>query len=592
MTTCRIGDYLLDRLGELGVRHLFGVPGDYVLGFNAQIEARTDVAWVANCNELNAAYAAEGYARANGVGGLVVTAGVGDLGAASGVCGALAEHSSVVVISGVPAASGPGATHHTAGDGDFGRFERIYTEITRAHTTLTPGNAAAEIDRVLRTCVVEHGPVLIALPADVAPAGISAPAGPLDLDAAGTGDLAGLAAALRDRVAAAQRPVVLVDAGLRQARLADTFAAAVAGGHISWAVTSAAVADITGPAGPGYLGVYPGGFGHRSASEVDHADLLVRLGVRRVERAGQRAAQGLVDPAVVDVADTRTTIGTQVFDVPMARAVETITAALITAHHSGVDATGRAEPTDGHLASSPGDATLTQDAFWSQFWSYLQPDDVVMLDPGSALFPMTSGSRPDGVTLYNQKTWLAIGWALPAALGAELAAPDRRHIVIIGDGGLAQTVQELSTLARQGCSPLVVVVNNGGYLIEDLVVNGAHLDCNDIWVWDHPALAVAFDDRKRYGTVGLRATTTADLADALKKAAHAQSEGRLALLDAVFARHDMPAPMRALHQAHAAQRSTRSPAKTGARHSPTHKPHRHLSWLSPPERAATSTRSL
>ncbi len=135
MTTCTVGDYLLDRLKELGIRHLFGVPGDYVLGFNAQIEARSDVAWVANCNELNAAYAAEGYARANGVGAFVVTAGVGDLGAAGGVGGALAEHSSVVVISGVPGVSRPGATHHTAGDGDFSRFQRIYAEITLANTT-------------------------------------------------------------------------------------------------------------------------------------------------------------------------------------------------------------------------------------------------------------------------------------------------------------------------------------------------------------------------------------------------------------------------------------------------------------------------
>ncbi len=554
MTTRTVGDYLLDRLQELGVRHLFGVPGDYVLGFNAQIEARPDVAWVANCNELNAAYAAEGYSRANGIGALVVTAGVGDLGAASGVCGALAEHSPVVVISGVPGPSRPGATHHTAGDGDFSRFHRIYAEITLAHTALTESNAAAEIDRVLRTCVVEHGPVFIALPADVAPAEISAPAGPLDVGAGGTGDLERLTAAVTHLLAAAGRPVVLVDTGLRQVRLADAFAAAVAGGHISWAVTSAAVADITGPPGPGYLGVYPGGFGHQSATEVDDADLLIRLGIRRVERAGPRAVVGLRDPAVVDVADGRTTIGSEVFEVPMARAVETIAAALAASSPPAGDSdrwTGPAETAAGR-SSLPGNGTLTQDAFWAEFQSYLQPDDVVLIDPGSGMFPMTSGSRPDGVALYNQKTWAAIGWALPAVLGAELAAPDRRHIVIIGDGALAMTVQELSTLAREGCSPLVVVVNNGGYLIEDFAINGLHLDCDDIWVWDYSALAVAFDDRRRYRPLGLQATTAADAAEALKKAAEGQLEGRLVVLDAVFGRDDMPASMRAMHEARVA----------------------------------------
>ena len=75
MSIYTVGDYLLGRLQELGVRHLFGVPGDYVLGFNAQIEATPGVQWVANCNELNAAYAAEGYARVHGVGAFVVTGG-------------------------------------------------------------------------------------------------------------------------------------------------------------------------------------------------------------------------------------------------------------------------------------------------------------------------------------------------------------------------------------------------------------------------------------------------------------------------------------------------------------------------------------
>ena len=106
---------------------------------------------------------------------------------------------------------------------------------------------------------------------------------------------------------------------------------------------------------------------------------------------------------------------------------------------------------------------------------------------------------------------MAIGWALPVALGAELAAPDRRHIVVIGDGAMALTVQELSTIAREGCAPFVVVVNNGGYLIEDLAMYGQHLDCDDIWVWDYPALAEGLDDRGRYKPLGLRITTAAEV---------------------------------------------------------------------------------
>ena len=198
--------------------------------------------------------------------------------------------------------------------------------------------------------------------------------------------------------------------------------------------------------------------------------------------------------------------------------------------------------------------------FWAHFWDYLQPGDVVVSDVGSGHFPMASGSRPDGVTLLNQKTWAAIGWALPAALGAELAAPGLRHVVVIGDGAIALTVQELSTIAREGCSPLVVVINNGGYLVEDLAIYGQHLDCDDIWVWDYAALATALDDRGRYQPLGLRVTTAAEVPDALNQAAKAQQEGRMVVLDAVFDRHDMPASMKAMHEARIAAAHQAAPA--------------------------------
>ena len=560
MSIYTVGDYLLGRLQELGVRHLFGVPGDYVLGFNAQIEATPGVRWVANCNELNAAYAAEGYARVHGVGAFVVTGGVGDLGAASGVCAALAERSSVVVISGVPGASRPRATHHTAGDGDFSRFERIYSEITAAHTTLTDENAAAEIDRVLATCVAEHRPVFIALPADVAPTEISPPAGPLPLRPAPDADLIGqLTAAITRRLATARHPVILIDSGVRQARLAEPVATVLTASAIPWAVTAPAAADLTGPPGPGYLGVYPGGFGHRPAVEVDAADLVIRLGVRRVEGAAPRAVEGLADAALIDITEARTRVGPDTFDVPMDQAVQALADALpATAQPNGIPP-APARPAD-DLPSPPADSALTQDAFWAYFWDYLQPGDVVVSDVGSGHFPMASGSRPDGVALLNQKTWAAIGWALPAVLGAELAAPGRRHVVVIGDGAIALTVQELSTIAREGCSPLVVVINNGGYLVEDLAIYGQHLDCDDIWVWDYAALAAALDDRGRYQPLGLRVTTAAEVPDALSQAAKAQQEGRMVVLDAVFDRHDMPASMKAMHEARIAATHQAAPA--------------------------------
>ena len=336
-------------------------------------------------------------------------------------------------------------------------------------------------------------------------------------------------------------------------------AAVLAASDIPWAVTAPAAADLTGPPGPGYLGVYPGGFGHRPAVEVDDADLVIRLGVRRAEGAAPRAIEGLADAALVDITEARTSVGPDTFNVPMDQAVQALADARpATAQPNGIPP-APASPADDRPSPAAGRA-LTQDVFWAHFWDYLQPGDVVVSDVGSGNFPMTSGSRPDGVALLNQKTWAAIGWALPAALGAELAAPGRRHVVVIGDGAIAQTVQELSTIAREGCSPLVVVINNGGYLIEDLAIYGQHLDCDDIWVWDYAALAAALDDRGRYRPLGLRVTTADEVPDALNQAAKAQQEGRMVVLDAVFDRHDMPASMKAMHEARIAATHQAAPA--------------------------------
>ena len=163
-----VAEYLLTRLKEIGVDHLFGVPGDFVLGFFNQV-LKSDVKYVGTCNELNAAYAADGYARIRGIGAFSSTYGVGELSAINGVAGAFAERVPVVVITGSPATinfrTRP-LLHHTLGDYQIPL--RMYEKITVASTQLVSGETApAEIDRVLSACLSHQQPVYISLPADV-----------------------------------------------------------------------------------------------------------------------------------------------------------------------------------------------------------------------------------------------------------------------------------------------------------------------------------------------------------------------------------------------------------------------------------------
>ncbi|SPN72987.1 putative pyruvate decarboxylase/indolepyruvate decarboxylase (N terminal fragment) [Brochothrix thermosphacta] len=168
-----IGDYLLDRLNELGVEDIFGVPGDYNLTFLDHITAHPQLSWVGNANELNAAYAADGYARTKGFAALVTTFGVGELSAINGLAGSFAERVPVIEIVGSPVSTvqtDKKLVHHTLGDGDFLHFEKMHDAVTVASAHLTIQNATSEIDRVLTTALSLRRPGYINLPIDVAAA--------------------------------------------------------------------------------------------------------------------------------------------------------------------------------------------------------------------------------------------------------------------------------------------------------------------------------------------------------------------------------------------------------------------------------------
>ena len=163
-----IGDFLLRRLQEAGIKHIFGVPGDYNLALLQQLEDTGTLKWIGICNELNASYAADGYARLNGLGALLVTNGVGPLSAINGIGGSCSEHVPVICISGsIPLRSidrGLGM-HHTMADGSFDHFLRAYAPVTAAQARLTPRNAAPEIDRLILTAWREKLPVYRSLSA-------------------------------------------------------------------------------------------------------------------------------------------------------------------------------------------------------------------------------------------------------------------------------------------------------------------------------------------------------------------------------------------------------------------------------------------
>src|SRR5437867_7245667 len=167
-TSLSIGEYLIQRLYAHGVRHVFGIPGDYVLGFY-DLLSKSKLRLVNTCDEQGAGFAADAYARVRGLGAVCVTYCVGGLKVANATAEAFAEKSPVVVISDAPGIrereKNP-LLHHKVRE--FDTQKRVFDELTCASTVLRdPQTAFDEIDRVLHACNRFKHPVYIELPRDV-----------------------------------------------------------------------------------------------------------------------------------------------------------------------------------------------------------------------------------------------------------------------------------------------------------------------------------------------------------------------------------------------------------------------------------------
>lgn len=166
-----VAEYVVSRLADLGIDRVFGVPGDYAFPFDDAIEASDRVEWIVCANELNAAYAADGYARIKGVSILSTTYGVGELSAINGVMGARAQRLPVFHIVGAPSTriQKQGLiTHHTLGDGVFNQFQHLSAAACCVTANLTPDNVVSEMERVISEALRLSAPAYITVPMDLA----------------------------------------------------------------------------------------------------------------------------------------------------------------------------------------------------------------------------------------------------------------------------------------------------------------------------------------------------------------------------------------------------------------------------------------
>jgi indolepyruvate decarboxylase len=508
-----IGNFLLRRMQEAGIRHIFGVPGDYNLELLQQIQDAGALKWVGTCNELNASYAADGYARLNGLGALTVTNGVGPLSAINGVGGSYSEHVPVICIAGsIPLRSidrGLGM-HHTMADGSWDHFLNAYAHVTAAHARLTPRNAATEIDRLILTAWQEKLPVYMELPSDIAYLDIEVPADPLVLAEPSSDPerLRSCIAAIAERLSAATSAAILVDADADRFGVASELMELAEKTQAPVAVINAAKAVID-ETFPHYAGVYNGAASEPHTREaIETSDCLLAIGYRPIEVTTGDFSASLpantihARPYSVDVGDDNYQA------VTLKEVLKGVTGAVAPSPNRAPRQAAAAVAARAH---GDGSAKVTQAAYWQAMQEYLREGDVLFVDNGTA-FTLLGLRLPPKCSFVGSINWGSIGYSVGALLGALTAAPERRHILFVGDGSFQVSAQELSTILRHDHKPVIFLINNGGYTIERGYL-GKDETYNDIANWAYADLPKVF--RRDTTARSFVVKTIGDLQDAL-----------------------------------------------------------------------------
>ncbi|OBJ81814.1 indolepyruvate decarboxylase [Mycobacterium gordonae] len=532
-----VGDYLLDRLAELGISEIFGVPGDYNLAFLDHIVTHPKLRWVGNANELNAGYAADGYGRLRGLSAVVTTFGVGELSLANAIAGSYAEHVPVVHIVGGPSKDAQAtrrALHHSLGDGDFEHFLRISREITCAQTNLMPATACREIDRVLCEVREQKRPGYILMSTDVARFPTEPPANPLPGTSGGTSPRAlAMFTEAATKLIGDHQLTVLADLLVHRLQAVDELqslldADVVPHATLMWGKS------LLDESSPNFMGIYAGTAStERVRTAVEEAPVLVTAGVVFTDMVSGFFSQR-IDPArTIDIGQYQSSVADEVFaPLEMSAALTALTAILA---ERGITSPAVPAPADPPPAPMPArDEPLTQRMLWDRLCAALTPGNVVLADQGTSFYGMADHVLPQGVTFIGQPLWGSIGYTLPAAFGAAVAHPERRTVLLIGDGAAQLTVQELGSFSREGLSPVIVVVNNDGYTVER-AIHGETAPYNDIvgWNWTQVPATLGVANH-----LAFRAQTYGELDEALTAAA--ENQDRMVFVEVVLPRLEIP----------------------------------------------------
>ncbi|KAF1935194.1 pyruvate decarboxylase [Clathrospora elynae] len=502
-----LGRYMWERIHQIGVETIFGVPGDFNLQFLDAIWEVEGLKWVGNQNELNAAYAADGYARIkNTPGCLVTTHGVGELSALNGIAGSMSENVKIIHIVGQTTRAmqkGHMMIHHSIGkQPDHQIYNKASAGLRVAAAELWDIDAApGEIDRVLRECMIKSGPVYIFLPLDLSAEQVDARLLNMPIDIEPHVDEKAQEDAVKailEAIAESKHPTVLVDG------LVQRFDAAREAGQL---VRKLGVPFFSATMGKGvvdeademFVGVWNGEVSSPGVKEAaKEADLVVTLGYIQCDTNSAGFSRKLEEGKTLHINPHDVVVkGKSYPDTSIKPLLAALVLSLPSPPQHSISKPQLPPP------RTPLDAEakhLTQSWLWPQLEAFIRPGDVVVSETGTSNFGICDVTFPANVRLVTQIYYGSIGFATAATLGADIArrevessersvsgdsgkeggeVKEGRTILITGDGSMALTIQEIGTMIKADSKVIVFVLNNEGYTVERLIW-GARQPYNDI----------------------------------------------------------------------------------------------------------------
>jgi len=473
-------EYLIKKLYDYGVRHVFGVPGDYALGFFHELEL-SNLEVVNTCDEQGAGFAADAYARVNGLGVVCVTYSVGSLKVANSTAQAFAEKSPVIVISGAPGVKerleNP-LLHHKVGS--FDTQLKVFEQLTVASTIINDAEIAGkEIDRVLSAAIRNKQPVYIELPRDMGTEIVTPYKTSLVFDQ--NTDKNVLKEALVEAVTiinSSKKPVILAGVEIHRFGFQKLLLKIIEKTNIPIACTLLGKTVIS-ENHPRFLGIYEGAMGREDVKDyVESSDCLILLGTFMTDINLGIYTAHLEKGSSIYVTSEKISIHYHTFEnIQMEEFLQGFLNSDLKFHK-----TNNIPHPIHPVQTKPikGKNVSVSYLFQSLNW-FLDDNTIVITDPGDAMFGAVDMTIHKAAEFLAPAYYASLGFAVPASIGTQLIKPKLRPLVLVGDGAFQMTGMELSTSVRYGLNPIIVVLNNEGYGTERPMLDGRF---NDVLLWD------------------------------------------------------------------------------------------------------------